>query len=887
MIGIGLNLWRRGGSGATYFDASAAGGGSGSYTNPYNDLTVLNALTGNQGGQQYLLKAGEVFEEGIVISNASNFTIGSYGTGDKPHVTQATAWVGAWTSIGSNKWTANTDNGFRAPIVNGLQAEWRDYAIGTAALALLYECNEYTTRTYPYTYTHSAGVTTLYLDDGLDPNSQTMTRSGLGSGATRWTIQLSGCSSFTLSNLMVSGGGGQNLTLHNCDDFTCNDLDSLNAGCGDPGGNGQNTYHVIGTSNADRSTNGTFNRCIARRSIQQNNNGFEFNWVDGMTLNDCVVKDVRGNSVELYESCANVTVNRMESRQSASLLKTFDPTPATTVHSNITIQNSLCIQRESYLFDISGQNGNSGAAESGFGIFLGGSTANWTNVTAVNNTFDMSDSSPWWSVANALGTGTAVGTFKNNLCIQRNLTGVRRYPMLQIGDGTAGSNAEAILVDCDYNVYQSYLNDNNNTNCYSFTIGQTVVVGDADSPGSLTALKARWATLGRAANDSHSIGAQGNVLTVAKPATLWGVANTDLKPMSTNASLNPCIGAGLLSVAPATDHLGVARSGSADIGAYQATADDFSLWTQRKVTFGATSRILNTSGAAALLNNANTSQFSCVANFSANTAGECGVLYMTNSATARVGLAIYKNSANKIQVDWRAKATTAISNVTNAGGLCRVTSTAHGLITGFTVVVAGVVGTTAANGTWTVTVIDADTVDLQGTTYNLAYVSGGTIVRSLASITSAGTYTSTEVAVMVSGTKNGNISAYLNVAGTVTELGTAVAFGSVDADWTDCTRNIIGVSSNYLRGTLGRVWLTTQTAIDFSVAANRALFYSESTGAAVPIQSTAIPWIYFGDTQVASQLDPTVMSRYTSNQGNGGCGTTNGWQCAGTVLVDF
>jgi Ubiquitin-activating enzyme E1 FCCH domain len=54
------------------------------------------------------------------------------------------------------------------------------------------------------------------------------------------------------------------------------------------------------------------------------------------------------------------------------------------------------------------------------------------------------------------------------------------------------------------------------------------------------------------------------------------------------------------------------------------------------------------------------------------------------------------------------------------------TSAAHGLSTGTRVTIASVTGNTAANGTWTITVLDANTFSLNGSTGNGAYVSGGT-----------------------------------------------------------------------------------------------------------------------------------------------------------------
>lgn len=64
----------------------------------------------------------------------------------------------------------------------------------------------------------------------------------------------------------------------------------------------------------------------------------------------------------------------------------------------------------------------------------------------------------------------------------------------------------------------------------------------------------------------------------------------------------------------------------------------------------------------------------------------------------------------------------------NGGGLIRVTTSgAHSLSTNDCINITGVVGTTEANGDWTVTVIDATNIDLQGSSFSSAYTSGGTI----------------------------------------------------------------------------------------------------------------------------------------------------------------
>lgn len=71
-----------------------------------------------------------------------------------------------------------------------------------------------------------------------------------------------------------------------------------------------------------------------------------------------------------------------------------------------------------------------------------------------------------------------------------------------------------------------------------------------------------------------------------------------------------------------------------------------------------------------------------------------------------------------------AAATGKITGATNATPIV-ITSAAHGLTTGQQVVIAHVTGNPAANGCWTITVIDADTFSLNTSVGNGAYNRGG------------------------------------------------------------------------------------------------------------------------------------------------------------------
>jgi hypothetical protein len=72
----------------------------------------------------------------------------------------------------------------------------------------------------------------------------------------------------------------------------------------------------------------------------------------------------------------------------------------------------------------------------------------------------------------------------------------------------------------------------------------------------------------------------------------------------------------------------------------------------------------------------------------------------------------------------------AVTGATNASPIV-VTTAAHGLATGDVVTIASVGGNTAANGTFRVTVVSSTTFQLDGTTGNAAYTSGGTVAKWL------------------------------------------------------------------------------------------------------------------------------------------------------------
>ncbi len=78
-----------------------------------------------------------------------------------------------------------------------------------------------------------------------------------------------------------------------------------------------------------------------------------------------------------------------------------------------------------------------------------------------------------------------------------------------------------------------------------------------------------------------------------------------------------------------------------------------------------------------------------------------------------------------------------VSGATNATPVVITTNSPHGLQTGMQVTISGVLGNTAANGIFTVSVIDAANFSLNGSIGNGAWTSGGTVVPNIITIQTA------------------------------------------------------------------------------------------------------------------------------------------------------
>lgn len=114
---------------------------------------------------------------------------------------------------------------------------------------------------------------------------------------------------------------------------------------------------------------------------------------------------------------------------------------------------------------------------------------------------------------------------------------------------------------------------------------------------------------------------------------------------------------------------------------------------------------------------------------------EVGMLWTTNRTGSKlfgfglnntgVNVADYLSKIEALCLADGATAKTITGAANNGSGLVRITAVGHGYSTGDIIKQDGILGTTEANGTWEITVITANTYDLNLSTFTNAYTSGG------------------------------------------------------------------------------------------------------------------------------------------------------------------
>lgn len=100
--------------------------------------------------------------------------------------------------------------------------------------------------------------------------------------------------------------------------------------------------------------------------------------------------------------------------------------------------------------------------------------------------------------------------------------------------------------------------------------------------------------------------------------------------------------------------------------------------------------------------------------------------YVTADRPTLVELLVMLNTASA-DLTRRTDITASVTGATNATPIVITTGSASGVVTGDQVVVSGVTGNTAANGTFTITTLTTTTFELNASAGNGAFVAGGTV----------------------------------------------------------------------------------------------------------------------------------------------------------------
>lgn len=207
----------------------------------------------------------------------------------------------------------------------------------------------------------------------------------------------------------------------------------------------------------------------------------------------------------------------------------------------------------------------------------------------------------------------------------------------------------------------------------------------------------------------------------------------------------------------------------------------------------------------------------------------------------------------------------------NGSGLIRLAiASTVGMYTGNTSTVAGILGTTEANGTWVITVIDGTHIDLQGSAFANAYVSGGTATITVEIPTP---YTAADVA-GISITQSADTLYLFHPLYPPRTLGR-----SSHTNWTLST--IVFLDGPYLNtnttattlalsGVSGSVTVTASSIVGINGDQG---FKSTDVGRLIRFQNTTWAWLIITAFTDTTHVTATVQSAVNNGAGTIGAGT--------------
>lgn len=414
----------------------------------FNNFDVINKFTGNLSGTTIALKKGTTISQGIRLSNASNFTITSFGSGAMPIIDGSSPFTHTWTQEG-NLWYTEIDSGKaypRAFIVNGtklnLSANKADLDSGSNKAWF----DSVNFRHY------------VLLDGNTNPNSATIRANSQDNSSLR-TIWITGSSSYTISNIQVQYSHDSNILVTSSgNNVVITDMVSIGAGgWGVGSGYGNDGIDFYGSSSAPP-TGVIIKDNISNGSL---NNGIEI-WglTDAVISGNTLVGN--GGGIEIWGYFTNSTIkNNFINNSTLSSTSTLSPNIGRGIWATSNTQSS----------PNTGNNGNNNIEYNVISnsYSLGISVEQGTGWNIRNNTIygllNNVGTGGGASVLRIIGSGTAANV-SNNIIVGNDGISTLAYLGASAGNITLTGNNN-IFYSLPNNDGYIYFNGTNYTNNFS------------------------------------------------------------------------------------------------------------------------------------------------------------------------------------------------------------------------------------------------------------------------------------------------------------------------------------------------------------------------------------------------------------------------------------
>lgn len=571
-----------------YFDSFADPGGDGSALTPFNDLSFLATLSGDQLGAKFYLKRMSTFVAPLIIADGvSNYTLSTYGRGKHPFISNFQRLdTSIWTNLGGNLFRANISEvgGSRCGLISDPDYTYfrpglfiqrffkvfyapRDTLGELTSGDYIEDSSTYVEDGKQYLSFFDVGAGYFYVQGydvaGIPPvppdpptgASGASIRNYVGAPdvSVPYAASIGSGSNVLIQGIGFAGGYHTTLRIGHVDNLTLDGVRAI-ATAGNSTVSDQDIVTITGTSEASKVQGLIVRNSEIGMGLGEDNSGLSLSHVEGASITLNEFADLTGAAIRLRDSTVATTVDRNKFIMVDEFIRP-ETGSATTHHDGLRARNNVFRQRTSYVK----QGGIGPGNPTGHVLkHTAGEGRNYSNFRYVNNTFLLDDG----AVLDMVTTGShALGdksfTFKNNLVILQQRvseTEAQREPAIWVRD-----TASASAVDMDYNVY--WFGDDHQ-------VFDIVGAGRVSGQGNY---RAAWSGYGNEQN-SLVVPAATSVMQVDGKG-IGGAQASFPFPVDVTG---PVIGAADVSDPdyPDDDFMGIARTANT-VGAYEWRADAY------------------------------------------------------------------------------------------------------------------------------------------------------------------------------------------------------------------------------------------------------------------------------------------------------------------------